>query len=107
MKLNLGLSWEHIARRDIFKPLSMNDTTFINDDFASWNLHAQQYMKDDYNDIAHREMSLLFQYMFYNGSTASGGISSNAIDMAQWLKMLLKGGLADDNKRVVNEAVFR
>lgn len=96
-----GMSWDELMVSRIFKPLDMVSTVIQTPDpdgdstvAVGYNWHEF----DEKNRPAHT--------INMNGIAPAGGVYSNAIDMAQWLRLQLGEGEID-GKRLVSSAIIQ
>jgi CubicO group peptidase (beta-lactamase class C family) len=92
-----GKEWDDIVRERIFVPLGMNESSTSIRKFAGVDNVATPHSKidDKLQKIAWRNIDNI---------GPAGSINSNVIDMAQWLRMNLGGGMYE-NKKVLSAAV--
>jgi CubicO group peptidase (beta-lactamase class C family) len=92
-------SYEDVIARLIFAPLGMSRS----------NLSItvmQEAAEFSYGYDDDRKKMPLQSLAYLAGTAPAGGINSNAEDMAQWLRLLLGGGMID-GKRLVSEKGFQ
>ena len=89
-------SWDDVVRERIFVPLGMTATnTSVKSLAASDNVASPHSKIDDkLQKVAWRNIDNI---------GPAGSINSNAIDMAQWLRLNLGGGMYE-NKRIISAA---
>lgn len=94
-----GMSWEDFIRRRIFAPLQMTHSRIA---FAEWNAsdHALGHRLDSKTDSV-----VLQPFHNYDVLAPAGTIKSCAVDMAQWLRFQLAGGVIDGKRLVAAEAL--
>ncbi|HET7112608.1 MAG TPA: serine hydrolase [Pyrinomonadaceae bacterium] len=94
-----GKEWDDIVRERIFVPLGMNESSTSIRKFAGVDNVATPHSKidDKLQKIAWRNIDNI---------GPAGSINSNVIDMAQWLRMNLGGGMYE-NKKVLSAAVVK
>lgn len=98
-----GRTWETLLTSNIFQPLSMENTTFT---------HVTDVYRED---LAHpvlrnetggwREVNLQF-HSSWGELGGSGSVTTNAVDMAKWLKLQLNGGRAEDGSTIIDKDVL-
>lgn len=93
-------TWEKLIRERIFKPLGMRASNLNVAD----TLSSPDYSKGYNYDEDTKETRQLPMRDFPQVA-AAGAINSNARDMAQWLRLMLGGGVFE-GKRLVSEASF-
>ena len=95
-----GTPWESFVTRRILRPLGMTRTV--------WTIKAMQASKDHslgYNyNFATKELKML-PTRDIETMAAAGGINSSAKEMAEWVRLMLGGGVRD-GKRLVSEKGF-
>src|SRR6202011_851514 len=90
-------TWDKVIQTKIFKPLGMkaSDTTAA----------AMQKSRDfsfGYEYNANTKVTRRLPQREIPAAAPAGAINSNARDMAQWLRLMLAGGVVD-GKRLVSE----
>jgi CubicO group peptidase (beta-lactamase class C family) len=93
-------SWEKLVAKRIFKPLGMTNSNLSIADLEKSKDHSLGY---NYNFDTKKTTRL--PYRGINEVSPAGAINSSARDMAQWLRFVLNGGVAD-GKRLVSENSF-
>jgi CubicO group peptidase (beta-lactamase class C family) len=81
-----GKPWADLAEEALFKPLGMSSTSARHDDFIARQNRALLHVLEDGK----------FQPLYDRNpdqQAPAGGVSSNVIDLAEWLKFLLAGGM--------------
>lgn len=91
-----GKEWDDVVRERIFVPLGMNASSTSIRKFAGVDNVATPHSKidDKLQKVAWRNIDNI---------GPAGSINSNVIDMAQWIRMNLGGGMYE-NKRVLSAA---
>lgn len=79
-------SWEANVREKLFMPLGMSHS---NTDFAEW-MHSDDIAFG--YDLKRDSLIHKVRYNDLGGMSPAGGISSNVLDMANWLTMWIQGG---------------
>ena len=94
-----GKEWDDVIRERIFMPLGMNSSNTSIKKFASNDNVASPHSKidDKLQKVAWRNIDNI---------GPAGSINSNVIDMAQWLRLNLGGGMYD-KKKVLSAAVVK
>ncbi|WP_169516663.1 serine hydrolase [Kaistia adipata] len=80
-----GLAWEDLAATALFVPLGMASTSSRHADFLGRKNRT----------VLHALENGRFQPLYDRNADAqspAGGVSSNVVDLAEWLKLLLSGG---------------
>ena len=96
-----GKSWENNIKERIFQPLGMNNST---DDMASFQKArdvASLHIKLDGKVVALPMDWKYLDWVYIYGP--AGGINSNIVDMAKWLRMQMNSGTFD-GKQLINES---
>ncbi len=91
-----GTSWETLAKQKILQPLGMRKSSYSYKKFLTRSNRAalHQQTKGKWVQAETRDPQ---------AQAPAGGLSSNVVDMAKWLRMELKLGLFD-GKRVVKKS---
>ncbi len=92
--------WRTVVARRIFEPLHMKETNTSIRDMVKYKDHARGYTYD-----AAKKAPVLLPYHDLPAIAPAGAINSNANEMAQWLRLMLGGGVFE-GKRLVSEASF-
>src|ERR1700720_2245125 len=93
-------TWDKVVAEKIFKPLSMKAT--VTTDAAMQKSPDFSYGYE-YNATTKQTRRLPMREI--PAAAPAGAINSNARDMAQWLRLMLAGGVID-GKRIVSEKGF-
>lgn len=93
-------TWEKLIRERIFKPLRMRGSNLNVADTLSSPDYSKGYVYDEDTKETRQLPMRDFPQV-----AAAGAINSNARDMAQWLRLMLGGGVFE-GKRLVSEASF-
>ncbi|WP_417580509.1 serine hydrolase [Pelagibacterium sp.] len=80
-----GLAWEDLAQASLFEPLGMNSSSYRNSDYRAAENRAVLHAMDT------GEPQALFE-RDPDQQAPAGGLSSNVLDMANWLNLVLKQG---------------
>lgn len=94
-----GKQWDDVVRERIFVPLGMTSSSTSIKSLASSDNVASPHSKidDKVQKVAWRNIDNI---------GPAGSINSNVLDMAQWLRMNLGGGMYE-NKRVLSAAAVK
>jgi CubicO group peptidase (beta-lactamase class C family) len=93
-----GRSWEETCEEKLYKPLGMNATSSRYRDFMSEANRAALHVRVD-GDWAS------FTRRNADAQAPAGGASSNARDMAQWLRLLLADGQYEGRQVIAKDAL--
>lgn len=93
-----GMSWEDLAAEKLYRPLGMTATSSRYADFIGQANRASLHVKLD-----DRWQSLLERQP--DAQAPAGGVSSNARDLAQWLRLEINNGLYN-NKQLIKRAAL-
>jgi len=96
-----GTTWEKFIGERIFKPLGMKSSYPSLKQLGKVTNHATGYLLE--NKVATK---VLFASHDMANIAAAGAITSNVMDMSQWIRLMLGGGVID-GKRIVSERGFR
>jgi len=94
-----GKSWEENIKNRILKPLGMDDTTVTSDAFMQSENVTCLHSREDGKAVSVPKDSQSFSCYVYG---PAGGINSNIIDMAKWLKFHINHGTLN-GKRLIKE----
>jgi CubicO group peptidase (beta-lactamase class C family) len=93
-----GMSWEDAAAAKLYKPLGMSSTSSRYADFLARSnratLHAQ--LDGKWQPLARRDP---------DPQAPAGGVSSNARDLAQWMRLELGNGKYDGKQLIDADAI--
>ncbi|HWT00252.1 MAG TPA: serine hydrolase domain-containing protein [Pyrinomonadaceae bacterium] len=96
-----GTTWDDFIERRIFKPLGMKDSNTT----VAETLKTKDYsLGYTYNDETKETKSVPMREIA--AAAPAGSINSSARDMAQWLRLMLNGGVFE-GKRLVSEKNFK
>eukprot|EP00058_Branchiostoma_floridae_P026674 XP_002612165.1 hypothetical protein BRAFLDRAFT_88904 [Branchiostoma floridae] len=103
-----GKPFEQLLQERILLPLGVNDTTFLADALEEGDLSnfAQNYATYSWNGgalLVEREKTFRIQKLH----APSGGMASNAVDMARYMQLHLSGGKGPDGRTMVPVDLFR
>ena len=93
-------TWENLVETRIFKPLGMNST---NTSIVKMQRSPNFSLGYDYNPETKETRSVQITDLSLLGG--AGAINSNARDMAQWVRLMLGGGVYE-GKRLISEKSF-
>lgn len=94
-----GLPWELLADELMLKPLGMTSTSYRYDDF----------MARDNRAVLHGYQNGAFLPLGQDNAdqqAPAGGVSSNVVDMAEWLKLLLADGEYRGKQMIAADALL-
>ncbi len=94
-----GMSWEDLADKALFAPLGMTSTSYRYADFLSRPNRA----------VLHTLAGGHFEPLYQRDPDAqapAGGVSSNVVDMAKWLKLILADGRQGEQQLIAPEALM-
>ncbi|HLJ55241.1 MAG TPA: serine hydrolase [Chthonomonadaceae bacterium] len=92
--------WRTVVAKRIFQPLHMKETNTSVRDMERYTDRSFGYTYD-----AEKKAPVRLPYRDITALAPAGAINSNAVEMAQWLRLVLGGGVFD-GKRLVSEASF-
>ena len=95
-----GLGWEEAAEEKLYKPLGMKSTSSRYRDFMSRPNRASLHVPVDGSWAS-------FTRRNADSQAPAGGASSNARDMAQWLRLLLADGRYEGRQLIDKAALHR
>ncbi|WP_436639972.1 serine hydrolase [Microbaculum sp. FT89] len=92
------LGWEAAGERKLFGPLGMTATSYRHDDFVAHANRATLHVRQDgkWQALSVREP---------DAQAPAGGISSTVGDLAEWMRLVLSGGVFDGD-RLIDEAAM-
>jgi CubicO group peptidase (beta-lactamase class C family) len=93
-----GKSWEDLAADRLFKPLSMDHTSYRHADYFAAANRAKLHVRVDGKWVAKYDRQP-------DAQAPAGGASSTVRDLAKWVRLLLADGNFD-NKRVIATAAL-
>lgn len=94
-----GTSWEQLAQETLFDPLGMSSTSARYDD----------YLARDNRATINALVDGTFQPLYERDADAeapAGGVSSNVIDLAAWMKLVLSGGFLEGEPYIAMDALL-
>ena len=95
-----GMGWEEAAEEKLYKPLGMKSTSSRYRDFMSRPNRASLHVPVDGSWAS-------FTRRNADSQAPAGGASSNARDMAQWLRLLLADGRHEGRQLIDKAALHR
>ncbi|HYI03359.1 MAG TPA: serine hydrolase, partial [Reyranella sp.] len=93
-----GRSWEETCEEKLYKPLGMNSTSSRYRDFMNQANRAALHVRVDGEWAS-------FTRRNADAQAPAGGASSNARDMAQWLRLLLADGQHEGRQVIAKDAL--
>jgi CubicO group peptidase (beta-lactamase class C family) len=93
-----GVSWEDMADEILFGPAGMTSTSMHYSDYESADNRAELHVNTE------NGWGAAFDRM-PDAQAPAGGVSSNVIDLAQWLRLQLAGGQLDGEQIITEEAL--
>lgn len=93
-------SWQNFVRNRIFTPLGMKQSNFAPKEMYRFPDYSLGYV---YNDATKETQHLPMRDL--TNAAPAGAINSNVNEMAQWVRLMLNGGVYN-GKRLVSEASF-
>jgi len=97
-----GESWEDNVKKRIFEPLGMNDTTLTSEALMQAENGTGLHSRDGGKVVSVPMDSLSFSCYVYG---PAGGINSNVIDMAKWLKFHINRGALNGKELLKEETL--
>lgn len=97
-----GESWERNLAKRFFAPLQMPDTTTTLADYLNSNNKAQGHYYSE-PELTGRITAIPWDWPYHDWVytlAPAGGINSNVVDLAQWLKFYLQGGTFCGNQLI-------
>ncbi len=91
-------TWEQLSQDRLYKPLGMDSTSSTLADFLTHTNRARGHVLIDGKWVAKYQREP-------DAQSPAGGASSNAHDMAQWLRLHLSGGKLDGKQIISAEAL--
>lgn len=98
-----GMKWEDFVQTRIFNKIGMLASSPRVSDLAKKVDALTPHLRISGNAVPAKEYP---NFQMTDAGNACGGIISNAIDMAKWLKVLLDSGRIDDNKRLFKQEML-
>jgi len=84
-----GLDWASLAERALFDPLGMDSTSYRHADYLARDNRALMHVLNDGRFVPIEGPSP-------DAQAPAGGVSSNVLDLAEWLNLLLAAGGHED-----------
>jgi len=93
-----GMAWEDAAEQKLYKPLGMTSTSSRHADFLSRTNRAALHARFDgkWQALSKRQP---------DAQAPAGGVSSNARDLAQWMRLELRNGAYDGTSLIEEEVI--
>lgn len=91
--------WEEMAEKRLFRPLSMTSTSYRYSDFVARENRA----------VLHAYENGRFRPLYIrqpDQQSPAGGVSSNVLDLAEWLKLLLSNGQHKGDQLIAPQALL-
>jgi CubicO group peptidase (beta-lactamase class C family) len=95
LETTLGVSYEDIITTNILSPLGMTSTSLLFADLVSRPNHAKGYENADSLDLKD-----------FNNIGPAGEINSTVLDMAKWVQLFLKKGVAPNGSTLISETAL-
>lgn len=92
-----GTDWEMLSEQELYEPLGMSSTSSRYADFLEHENRATLHSKVD------GEWQALYERL-PDAQSPAGGVSSNAVDMAKWLSLVIGNGTAAGDELIAPEA---
>lgn len=94
-----GLDWASLSERNLYEPLGMDSTSSRFDDFLARENHAVGHVPID------GSWQVTTMQRQPDAQSPAGGVSSSALDMAAWMKLVLGGGTFAGEQIITNQAL--
>ncbi|XWN29817.1 MAG: serine hydrolase [Devosia sp.] len=93
-----GLTWQEAAEQRLFAPLGMTATSTLHNDFLARENRTELHVpyQGRWQPLAKRNPE---------PQAPAGGVSTNARDIAQWMKLILGNGMFEGRRVVSQEAL--
>lgn len=93
-----GLGWEEAAETKLYRPLGMNSTSSRYIDFLARTNRAVLHVPHDdrWQPLVKRDP---------DAQAPAGGVSSNVLDLAQWMRLILANGAFDGEQLIEAAAI--
>src|SRR5690606_17313502 len=96
---HMGMSWDEAVRERIFRPLGMtNSSTSVSD------LEGRHNVATPHDRVDGKVVPI--RWPNYDNLGGAGAINSNAIEMAQWIRLQLGEGVYD-GVRILSDSVVK
>jgi len=95
-----GTSWDEMMEKRIFKPLDMVSTIIQTPDPDTDPSVALGYNWNEFDELYERAPAIDM-----NGIAPAGGMYSNVLDMAQWIRLQLGEGEIDGKRLISSELI--
>ena len=93
-----GVEWEELSERELYEPLGMDSTSSRYADFLDRENRATLHA------LVGGEFQPLYERM-PDAQSPAGGVSSNVVDIAKWMSLLIGGGTASGSELIAPEAL--
>jgi CubicO group peptidase (beta-lactamase class C family) len=93
-----GSTWEDASERVLFDPVGMTSTSMRHDDFLARSNRADLHVEVDGEWVPDYTREP-------DAQAPAGGVSSNVVDLAQWMRLQLRGGMLGDERIIDEEAL--
>lgn len=95
-----GMSWEDVSEAKLYKPLGMSSTSSRYEDFLTRSNRASLHALIDgkWQAAVKRDP---------DPQSPAGGVSSNARDLAQWMRLVLSNGKYDGKQLIDADAIVQ
>jgi CubicO group peptidase (beta-lactamase class C family) len=93
-----GTTWEDASANVLFDPVGMTSTSMRYDDFLARPNRAELHVEIDGDWVPEFERAP-------DAQAPAGGVSSNVVDLAQWMRVQLNEGMLGDERIVDEEAL--
>jgi CubicO group peptidase (beta-lactamase class C family) len=93
-----GTSWSRLSEQELYEPLGMTSTSSRHRDFLARDNRATLHARVDGRFQALHERDP-------DPQSPAGGVSTNVVDVAAWMKMVLAGGQVDGKPFIDAEAL--
>lgn len=91
-----GAPWEDLSKTVLYDPAGMTSTSSRFDDYMARSNRAVPHVEEDGTWVAKYQRQP-------DAQTAAGGVSSNATDMARWMRLQLGEGTLDGKQIIASE----
>lgn len=93
-----GVTWEELSEQQLYRPLGMTSTSSRYEDFIAHENRASLHAKvgDRFEALYERQP---------DAQSPAGGVSSNVVDLAKWIGLVLGGGTLGEHQLVAPEVL--